>query len=70
MGAGASVRRGMVFGVSLAIIALRRANEVEDDVDDHDADDMEMEIEADDADDYDYEIDEEMNWIASSTESD
>ena len=70
MGAGASVRRGMVFGVSLAIIALREPPT--DDEDDHDADDMSIEAvpSSEVTFDYDYEVDDDVNWIAWSTESD
>ena len=63
MGAGASVRQGLVFGVSLAIIALRRDEEDEDDEDDEDMSTS----------DYDYEVDDDeddYDWIAWSIESD
>ena len=52
MGAGASVRRGLVFGVSLAIIAMRRAAE-EDDNDDEEDEEEE--------DDYDYDYDDDAD---------
>ena len=70
MGAGASVRKGMVYGVSLALIALRAPPN--DDEDDPDTDDMSVEAvpSSEVTFDYDYEIDEEANWIAWSTESD
>ena len=71
MGAGASVRREMVYGVSLAIIALREPPP-NDDTDDTDADDISIEAvpSSEVTFDYDYEVDDDANWIAWTTESD
>ena len=58
MGAGASVRRDFVFGVSLAIIALRRAEEDDDDdEDEEEEEDYDYDDEEEEEDDYDWAVD-------------